>query len=246
MLDDDILKQLAVEYAEQMDDTLNELEASVVAFSKSVSVSLDLKRNVHSMKGAGASFGIQIVTSVCHQFEDQLTTVKEGQIPDQSLVDDFLIYVDMLRSSRNVVLDAGLSDDQRREAFDKIQRRLGEMSGAGQRKIIVADESRSIRPLVDATFKAVNARVVFVDDGMVALTRCLLDKIDLLVVAGKLKTIDGAGVIAALKLSGRSDIPVCALPTSSGKDKSAINPGPDLIVGRTADALTKLPELLRK
>jgi chemotaxis protein histidine kinase CheA len=203
-----------------------------------------MKRNVHSMKGAGASFGLQIVTSICHKFEDQLTALKEGQVPSQEIVDSFLAYVDMLRRSRSIVLDKNLSKDQKKEKIEQISANLTALHGDGQRVALIADESRSIRPLIEASFKQANVRVVFVEDGMVALSRCLHERIDLLVVAGKLKTIDGAGVIAALKLSGQSNVPVCALLTSSGKEKPLVEHTADVIVTRTAEALAKLPQLL--
>lgn len=242
--DDDILKQLALEYAEQMDEILNDLESAIVTLSKTGAVSLELQRNVHSMKGAGASFGIRVVSAICHQFEDHLTQVRDGQIPEQDVVDKFLKYVDLLREARRVTLDQGLNDAGRDDAYGLIQTQLAELQGSGLRKVLVADEVRSIRPLIEATFSSVKARVVFVDDGMIALTRCLFEKFDLLVVAGKLKTIDGAGVIAALKLSGRGDIPVCALLTSSGKERLGGVCGADAVVERTPEALIKLPALL--
>jgi CheY-like chemotaxis protein/HPt (histidine-containing phosphotransfer) domain-containing protein len=248
--DNDTLHELALEYADQLEETLVEIEALVVGYGRTGKMSRDLVRHVHSMKGTGASFGLQIVTTICHQFEDQIEEqtagVTPGALPSSSIIDRYLKYVDLLRSTRVAFLNKTLSGEQKRSKFANIIEALNLLTGQGRLKILIADESRSLISMVGSSLSGSKVSITHVQDGLVALTRVLMEPFDLLVASKHLRTLDGRGVFAAIKLSGRRDLPMCVLLTSDMNDPLNRKCGADEILEKSQFGFTQLQDLVKK
>ena len=57
-----------------------------------------LFRDVHSLKGSGGTYGFPLITSICHQIEDDLREKNEADSCfAQDVIDRLLKYIDLLR-----------------------------------------------------------------------------------------------------------------------------------------------------
>lgn len=87
---------LRVEYLAQLPETLTKIETQILAWPKGDDVSIELLRDVHSLKGAAGTYGLSFVTQVCHRLEDFLSTEFPGG-DHQARLDSALRYVDLMR-----------------------------------------------------------------------------------------------------------------------------------------------------
>jgi len=92
--------QLRNTFLEDMSEKLDRLDQLLVAM-EGVGVDSDsfneFYRIIHSLKGNGGTFGLHIVTTICHQLEDLLNTTDGGTKYTPALITISLNYVDLLR-----------------------------------------------------------------------------------------------------------------------------------------------------
>lgn len=240
---EEIFRELAVEYADHLEETLLEVENFVIAYGKTGNLPRELLRHVHSMKGAAGSFGLPIVTTICHEFEDLLLVLKTGVTPSPSQIDGYLRYVDLLRRSRSTFLDQSLNQDQRLTAFAGLLEELHKETSQGCVRILIAEESRSLVSMIETSLAGTKVKVTHVQDGLVALTRVLSEPFDVLVSSKHLRTLDGRAVFAAIKLSGRKVTPSCVLITSDLTDPLNKKCGADAIISKTQQGFAELKSI---
>ena len=61
---------LRVEYVAQLPETLAKIETQILAWPEGDGVSMELLRDIHSLKGAAGTYGLGFVTEACHRLED--------------------------------------------------------------------------------------------------------------------------------------------------------------------------------
>jgi len=95
---------------ERVDGQINQIESN---HGKQEDVLLELKRDIHSVKGSAAPFGFPTVTKIAHGLEDYLeTTGDQANI----VAEDLRVFIDTISD----VLDAGEEpDDQLKEMMLK-------------------------------------------------------------------------------------------------------------------------------
>jgi len=87
---------LRVEYVARLPETFTEFETQILAWPEGSAVSMELLRDVHSLKGSAGTYGLGFVTKACHRLEDLLS--KHSPAGDhQAYLDALLRYVDLMR-----------------------------------------------------------------------------------------------------------------------------------------------------
>lgn len=82
----------------------------------------NLYRAVHSLKGTAGTYGVSIISSICHPFEDYLTTIhEEAALYGDRHVATCLSFIDLLRRT-STLLASG------RESFPDIEAELATIS----------------------------------------------------------------------------------------------------------------------
>ena len=112
-----LLADMRFEFIEETRDRLERVDAQIRQIeSRSGRVEdalLDLKRDIHSVKGSAAPFGFPIVTKIAHGLEDYLETTGDQA---NVVADDLRIFIDTITD----VLDAGEEpDDELKEMMLK-------------------------------------------------------------------------------------------------------------------------------
>jgi len=205
----------------------------------------ELFRLIHSLKGSAGTHGLQVYTSICHQFEDQLRLVDsrfENFSPE--LVDDWLNYVDLMRE----VLDAIRGGDPKAQDLnDIVQNKLDVLRQGthsnGLTAMIVAS-SRSIESICCSVVENLRFNYFVMDDGYLALGRLLNEKIDVLITTKEVSGLNGNVLIAAIKLAHHNKRLKTILLTSEQQIRSGRNSDPDITIPRDVHLVNNLTNLL--
>lgn len=196
-----LLQQLRQNYLAEMPERLENLENLILSMERGgycQETYNDLYRQVHSLKGSGGTYGMQVLTSICHPFEDYLSTIhSKSDVSAQGFANIALGYVDLMRqvSSRlehkpDAELDIDLPLDQlRQRAF------------APRYSALLVENSTTVIKLIGRVLQAHSVRAVVQDDGYQALGRALAEKFDLLITAQEIKQVNGIALITAVKLT---------------------------------------------
>ncbi len=112
-----LLADMRFEFIEETRDRLERVEEQIKQIEhrqgKLEHVLLELKRDIHSVKGSAAPFGFPIITKIAHGLEDYLETT--GDIANVA-AEDLRIFIETIQD----VLDAGYEpDDQLKEMMLK-------------------------------------------------------------------------------------------------------------------------------
>lgn len=195
-----MLQQLRKTYIEEMPEKLDRLDHLLVVMEES-GVSdepfNEFYRIVHSLKGSGSTFGLHIVTTICHQLEDLLNTAEGGKKFNPALIGISLNYVDLLRLSLDMV-HAGQTD------FTPIEERLIALRKRLAPKkftVLVVDNSKLLSQIYRQALAKLPVQLVIMDDSLVGLRRVLTEPFDLLITTNEIPVLSGMALIGALKLS---------------------------------------------
>lgn len=156
-----------------------------------------LLRETHSLKGAGGSYGLPFVTSVCHHLEEAYSGIDASQCNlSASLLNHLLEYIDILKDA--------LSLPQNENDFSGLETRL---HGLKEKRVsgisaLLISSSRSVQELCRS---ALNDEYPIewrnIDDGYEALGLLLQEHFDFIVMSNELARLSGEAVIAAVRLS---------------------------------------------
>lgn len=243
-----MLQQLRKSFLEDMPERLDSLENLLLDMEKIGADSEafnELCRIVHSLKGNGGSFGLHIITTICHQMEDLLTTTEGGTKYTPALIAISLNYVDLLRITLKQILAGNTS-------FPQIEERLGEMGKQiAQRNftILLVDNSKLSTQIYLQALAELPVRPVVMTDGLQALTRVLTEPFDLLITTNEIPVLSGVALIGALKLSSANNRSIkTILITSNNKIVSHLNRATDAnyIIVKDARLAQNMDEIVRR
>jgi HPt (histidine-containing phosphotransfer) domain-containing protein len=222
-----MLLQLRNAFLEDMREKLDRLDQLLVAMEKTGverSSFNEFYRIVHSLKGSGGTFGLHIVTTICHQLEDLLNTTGGGADYTPALVGVSLDYVDLLRMTLELV-HAGHTD------FPQVEERLSLLRKRLARRpftVLVVDDSKLLSQIYLQALAELPVQLVIMNDGLVALRRVLTEPFDLLITTNEIPVLSGTALIGALKLSATRNHGIkTILVTSNRKIAGYVNRSTD-------------------
>jgi chemotaxis protein histidine kinase CheA len=101
-----MLLQLRNSFLEDIPEKLELLENLLLSIEKKeggIEEFNELFRGVHSLKGSGGTHGLQIITTICHQLEDLLSTTDAGNRFTPGIINTSLKYIDLLRTAKEKI-----------------------------------------------------------------------------------------------------------------------------------------------
>ncbi|WP_455212605.1 Hpt domain-containing protein [Kaarinaea lacus] len=212
----------------------------------------ELFRMIHSLKGSAGTHGLQVYTSICHQFEDQLRQVDgRNENFNTDLVNTWLSYVDLMREVLEVLHAAEVKGrDIGQELNDTVQDKLDVLrQGASTNglSVMIVASSRSIESICRSVVENLNFTYSVVDDGYLALGRLLNEKIDVLITTKELDGLNGDVLIAAIKLARNNKRSLkTILLTSESEFYSNRTTDPDMIIPRDVHMVNNLTNALNR
>lgn len=207
-----LLAGMREDFVVELPERCDVLEEYVLALGRADKSTFDdLFRDIHSLKGAGGTFGLPLVTSICHQFESFVSAAR-GRF-DPLAVSHALNYVDLLRrvadtSERDAAFTLAINQD-----LEKL--RLSSMPGCAS--VLLVEPSIATRKFCEGVLDSLSVRLVSQERGLLALDLLLHQPFDLLVAARELPDLNALALVAALRESGcrNKDIPVILISSNT-------------------------------
>lgn len=238
-----LLERLWCAYLEELPTKLDRVEALVLRLGRGEEGCYeDLYRNVHSIKGSAGTHGFGEHSSICHQFEDQLSAI---DVSDATLlshqVDILLKYVDVLRDATDVAIAGG--------GYSAVHEQLNELRRArlsNQIPGLIIESSNTTVMLCRQALAQLPVELTIERNGLVALERLLHSRYAFVISGYQLEGLNGLAVMSALRMSGlvEKDTPFILL--TSGQDKNVSGPfKPDAIIKRDTQLLGALKQAVK-
>jgi CheY-like chemotaxis protein len=212
-----MLLQLRNTFLEDIPEKLDRLEQLLITMEKSGVESESFNefyRIIHSLKGSGGTFGLNIITTICHQLEDLLNSTDSGAKYTPALISISLDYVDLLRR----VLEQIRSENTN---FGEIEERLSKLRKQFTQKkftVLLIANSKLSTQMYQHVLSGLPLQIVVMDDGVSALTRALTEPFDLIITTNEIPVLSGIALIGALKLSNSQNRNVKTILITSNKN----------------------------
>lgn len=196
-----MLLQLRDTFLEDVPEKLEHLDRLLVAMEATGADSdsfNEFYRIIHSLKGSGGTFGLQIITTICHQLEDLLNATNGGAKFTPALIAASLNYVDLLRTALEQIHSGNTGFAQIEERLNDLRKQLAQK----QFTVLIVDNSKLLTQIYLQALAALPVRPVVTADGLIALERVLTEPFDILITTNEIPVLNGIALIGALKLSG--------------------------------------------
>lgn len=217
-----LLSRMRDDFVGELPERCDFLEEGVLAMERerdATDAFDELYRRVHSLKGSGGTFGLPLITSICHQFESFISTTRERF--DQLAVSYALSYVDLLRR----VAETPERDGAAAIAIEQDLEQLRISSMPGCASVLLVEPSIATRKFCQGVLEPLTVRLASQDRGLPALELLLHQPFDLLIAARELPDLNALALVAALRESGsrNKDIPVILVSSNSIPTPSYLN-----------------------
>jgi CheY-like chemotaxis protein/HPt (histidine-containing phosphotransfer) domain-containing protein len=229
---------LEKEYLTQLPEKLDRLEELTLEMEKGEGTPESFNETygiLHTLKGTSGSYGLQYMSSVCHQAEDYLELLNSTEIKEYH-ANQVLLYVDVLRE----IVDAYINNAPESEIKSKFNSMLPSVSNMRLRCLVIENTQlfkiHFQRILEDLGFVS-----SFTTDGYKALGRLMNEKFDCMITSEMVSPIKGSELIDIIKaIEGPNQDITTVLMTSN--DMSCDT---NYIIQKDAQALYKLKEVMQ-
>ncbi len=233
----DLLRRLREEFLQELPARIDAIERVILDPRADPA---ELCRQVHSLKGLGATHGIDVLAYACHQLETELAETEETAGCQERL----LAYVDILRRVEKLGDEVAQHAEPIRQALRALHlRQRGKVSS-----LLLVEPSPSLAGLLRERLSALPLQIEQTDDGLTGLEHYLNHRHAFLVTAGEPLRLPGPALIAAVKHSrhGEGDCH-CLLVTGIAGITAANSGGADRILHRNRQLPDRLyAEIVRQ
>lgn len=194
-----LLQQLRVNYLAELPDRIEDLEQRTLNLQHTSEFSQqfdDLCRKVHSLKGSAGTYGLQIISTICHQLEDTLAPISNDKV-DEDFLDSCISYFDLMRA---VILQAQLGQS----VFPEIESSLANMRfrlTSTNLDALLVESSKVNSTLYMGALKSLPVKFSVVTSGYEALGLLLHKHFDLLITGYETTPLNGLALISAIRLN---------------------------------------------
>lgn len=191
-----LFEALRAEYLTQLPETLSKFETEILAWPAGSAASTELKRDVHSLKGAAGSYGFGFITEVCHHLEDFLSNEQPGA-DHHAYLDAVLRYVDLMRDY--VAFVAGGGDKASAEFTDRLGA-LVKPGAASSMRVLVVEPAVSMSHAYRRLLDSHGANVTLCCSGYEALGRLIREDYDAVLTSYETTDISGLSLAKAARV----------------------------------------------
>ena len=212
-----ILQQMRVTFMEELPEKLGRLERLLIEMEHTGAQEdrfNEAYRNVHSLKGSGGTFGLHIITTICHQMEDLLNSTEGGKKLNQHVIAFSLKYLDLLHLVQDQIKTGAEKFPYVEEQLDSLRSQLAPK----HHSVLLANDSKLETNICLKALADLPVRTAVVTDGLQALTRALSEHFDLIITANEIPRLSGVALIGALNLSDLSHSRFKTILLTSNKD----------------------------
>lgn len=203
-----------------------------------------LYRNVHSMKGSAGTHGLHIISTLCHNLEDQLTEASGDQSKvTADMKNNWLANLDLIEQARQKLEQGEESFADLEESLDSLRRTSPEVKYTA----LLVEPSAIHAQMCEQVFTEHGVSFSHANDGYAALGRLLSEPFDMLITSMQLPLLNGLAVIGALRLSSSRNKSIkTVLLTSSVDGKYDRRIDPDYVVEKNSEMANMLEKIANK
>lgn len=228
-----LLQQLRADYLAELPDRINELEQRALTLKNAANYTQqygELYRMVHSLKGGAGTYGVQIISTICHQLEDSLERIaNDAAMINDNFLDRCIAYFDLMR----LAIDSAV---QGKTAFPEVESALATMRAeVTDRRLamLLVEPSKVNSMLYFGALKSLPIQFSAVESGYEALGLLLRSHYDLLITGHETPLLNGLALIAAVRLNQGINHDIRTILITSSTDlRIAKEVQPDLIISR--------------
>lgn len=226
---DDLIANLAQEFLTDSVDTLGTL-GQLVSETKTGGIDTGytlqtVRREVHTLKGQGSSFGFPSITTIAHRLENYLV---ELETLNERHLDDVLKFIDRMQE----IAESGVNPDD--DEVSNIVRALpakgastDEFEEVSNQEILLIVGSRVVRRAVETALNKRGFRVVTVESPIEVFETVIRTPPDMIIASAVMDKVSGIDLARALKsMTATSEIPF-ALLTSFDESNPLLRQLPD-------------------
>ncbi len=211
-----MLDALRSNYLTDLPSHIDDLESLVLKLEAQgfdLEVCRDLYRQIHSLKGSGGTYGMHVISDICHPFEDLISDLLEhNESLYQGFVATALEYIDLLRK---VTSQYQQSKNPGEEIKLKLQN-LRNQALHSPYSALVVESSDVVVNIIKEVLKLYRFRVEVAKDGYLGLGRILSEPFDLVITGLETPRMNGMALIsAAQRLGVKFKNTKCILITAS-------------------------------
>lgn len=218
---DELLEQLKSEFSDYMSDRLSSIYGALDALKEGRSTGADtlreIRREIHSLKGAGSTFGYPIVSLIAQRMETYVSDLKDL---DEKQIGEVQIFADRMAEM------AELEDQPDIPATNQIIRRLPtryefDITDVEVRdiEIMLVTPNKLVARKATAELGACGFRVNTITDPIEAISIAVRVPPDMIIASAVMDGLGGIDLIRGLQaMSVTSQVPA-ALMTSMGAEQ---------------------------
>ena len=231
-----ILQQLKETFLDELPERYEHMEDLILQLGQNDNpqeIFNSLFRHVHSLKGSAGTYGVHIISKICHHFEDFLNTldINDTHIQPES-TNINLQYLDLIKLAHRSVHETGGNETEIEHTLNQLRSDTLKENLSG----LVVLDTNLMTMICQDTLKELPVQLSVVEDGLSALERLLHEKFDFLIVGKEIKMLNGTAVTYALRSSGsiNNDIPVIMI-TTNNKSGFVKKISPDIFIKKDQD-----------
>ena len=246
---DDDFKILQDEYAQELPEIFDSVEKNLMNIEalKDVEKSLkDLRRIIHSLKGTAGSYELGWVSTMCHQFEDQLDDfLEESEELPKNSIQIFLNYIDLSRSYVSDFIGGSVEVDKYEVNLAKLRSSKEETAEVGERKkVLLVESGVTLLKAYKGLVSSLGMDYSTAHSGRDGFERLLIEKYDYLITGHATGIVDGPCLIAITKVfNGASKGVKTILTTSNEQLDLTPEQIPDFLIEKKLGMMEKIKEV---
>ena len=234
-----ILQQLRQNFLDELPERCDRIEDGILALADDGDGEhfQHLYREVHSLKGSAGTHGIPAISSICHQLEDRLTAAQDLAAHPPERIDLYLRHLDLIHRCIDISQQARPNYAEIDQALDEIRRDSSPHVLSG----LIVENSPAMTALYQSALARQPIQLSVEQDGMVALNRLLHERFDVLIMGAETRTLNGLGVLYALRAANGINRRIHVILISS-RERRNFAPGlePDGLVPRGPELAPQL------
>jgi CheY-like chemotaxis protein len=241
-----LLKQLRDDYLNELPEKIQLIEALVLNLNKDKDRDNfnELYRHIHNQKGTSGTHGLPFLSTICHQFENELADINENlDLITEAHIKNWFSYLDLFSEVADH-LKQGNTDTSK---FENRLKTFRNTINKTTYSCLLVDTKSATLNIINEVLKQHSIHTVIIEDAYDALGRLLIDKFDMLICGMKASSLSGIGVISALKTSSsiNHNIP-SILITSTLFERTLRDNDPDYIIKKDTNLPVLLDEVCNK
>jgi len=224
---EEMMENYRKDYLADLPTVFDKLEEQLLKLEKAKTqdeMLAELYRSVHNLKGSAGSYDLAIISNISHQFEDLLTDYSGTS------TNTYMKYIDLMRRALQEAINTENPNYASIESeLYNYQKSLTKNNLLG----VIVDSSRHNTLMLQQILRPCSIKLTVMNDGLVALSRLLFVKYDLLFVSKEIPSLSGTALVNSLRSTNCLNRNIKVIMFSSNEfDENQTFRGPDCKVIR--------------